>query len=69
MFGFLKRLFGRKREPGYRCDGCGQWTPRSKSKAAVEVKRIGVYLRCPDCEELRRYAAEQAAKMGVRRAS
>ena len=63
MFGFIRRLFScRDDGPGYTCDGCKTWTPRSKGKALVEVKSPGVYLFCPACAELKLYAKAQAEK-------
>ena len=63
MFGWLRRLFSRRDDgPGYTCDGCETWTPRSKGKALVEVKSPGVHLYCPDCAKLKAYAKKQAEK-------
>ena len=35
MFGWMRRLWFRK--AGYRCDGCGQWTPRAEGRATVRA--------------------------------
>ena len=58
MLRFLRWLFGIKQR-GYCCDGCGEWTPRKKGKALVECRNPGVYLFCPPCAELKRYAKGQ----------
>ena len=62
MIRFLRWLFGVKPPVGYRCDGCEAWTPRRKGKALVECRNPGVYLYCPGCAELKRYAREQTEK-------
>lgn len=56
----LKWLFGRgDTGPGYNCNGCQTWIPRSVGKAYVTTGNPGVHLYCPACAELKKMARGQ----------
>lgn len=44
MLGWLRRLWRRHRYRGrgYRCNGCGRWTPRSEGRADARTEEINV---------------------------